>query len=152
MRIAATGTAYLECGGLPPLFAVPACRDVLQDRAIREHRRLPGRGLRVLGLLGSGEASLARLQRRQAAALHMLRGDANARMIGRSVAKHLRPYNTTSLIAMESPAPHVGLEFDIRIAAEARGKSPRGPNRGVLVVRSARGAPGVRQPVAAGNR
>jgi hypothetical protein len=39
------GTAYLECGGLPPLFAVPACRDVLQDRAIRKNRRLPGRAL-----------------------------------------------------------------------------------------------------------
>jgi hypothetical protein len=24
------GVAYVECGGLPPLFAVPACRDVLQ--------------------------------------------------------------------------------------------------------------------------
>ena len=41
------GDAYVECGGLPPLFAVPARRDVLQDHAIRKHRRLPGRGLRM---------------------------------------------------------------------------------------------------------
>jgi hypothetical protein len=25
------GDASVECGGLPPLFAVPACRDVLRD-------------------------------------------------------------------------------------------------------------------------
>jgi hypothetical protein len=38
---------HVECGGLPPLFAVPACRDVLQDRAICKNRRLPRRGLRM---------------------------------------------------------------------------------------------------------
>ena len=43
--------------GLPPLFAVPARRDVLQDRAIRKHRRLPGRGLRMQALWDWGEAN-----------------------------------------------------------------------------------------------
>jgi hypothetical protein len=29
-HISTVGAAYVECGGLPPLFAVPARRDVLQ--------------------------------------------------------------------------------------------------------------------------
>jgi len=47
---------HVECGGLPPLFAARACPGVL----LAFNRRS-----------GSGEASLARRQRRQAAALHI---------------------------------------------------------------------------------
>ena len=53
----------MECGGLPPLFAVPACRDALQLCAIAldmGEARLTHR---------AGASSGAR-QRRQAAALH----------------------------------------------------------------------------------
>src|SRR5277367_2482105 len=49
----------VECGGLPPLLAVPACRDVLLERGER---------------FGSSEASLARKQWEQAPALHMESG------------------------------------------------------------------------------
>jgi hypothetical protein len=103
---------HVECGGLPPLFAVPACRDVLQDRSIRKNRRLPRRGLRVRGLLGSGEASFARRQRRQGAALQIPGADGRFNLVGcitpskfagRSV---LRPYKTTggaSVAAIHQP-------------------------------------------------
>ena len=45
----------MECGGLPPLYAVPACRGVLPVFWER---------------LGLGEASFAQIQREQAPALH----------------------------------------------------------------------------------
>jgi hypothetical protein len=65
------GSAYVECGGLPPLYAVPGCQDVLQDPANRGARRLLEESVRMGVSLGLGEASFAQKQRRQAAALHI---------------------------------------------------------------------------------
>ena len=46
-RDVATCRRYVECGGLPPLYAVPACRDVLRRLASRGERRLPRRAVRI---------------------------------------------------------------------------------------------------------
>src|SRR5271163_532134 len=48
----------VECGGLPPLYAVPACRDVLQDRAIRGARGLLGGGCSDVGQPRIGRSKL----------------------------------------------------------------------------------------------
>ncbi len=72
---------HVECGGLlvlseaegPPLYAVPACRDVLQSAAPRARSgKMPAETITSLYCLrGLGEACFAQKQRRQAAALHM---------------------------------------------------------------------------------
>jgi hypothetical protein len=64
------------------MWSAAACRDVLQDRANRDHRRLPGRAVQMWVSLGLGEASFAQKQRRQAAAFHIRGADGRSSLIG----------------------------------------------------------------------
>jgi len=82
----------MECGGSPPPSAGPACRDVLPAVSSR---------------LGSGAASLARMQREQAPALHM------SSLVAHSwfAERHLRISAFYELVAVDD-------EFRIRAGAE----------------------------------
>jgi hypothetical protein len=78
------GSAYLECGGLPPLFLGEAC--FAQSEALVGARLLPARRSAGGGFLGSllqhVPASRDGIQRRQAAALQRRQGDPDASSIG----------------------------------------------------------------------
>ena len=85
------GTASVECGGLPPLYSGEAC--LARSETYPHPKTAPRQpsGSSIGAMLQDVPASRDGKQRRQAAALQILRGDANARMMGSRIVKHLRP-------------------------------------------------------------